>query len=42
MILIVGSILPGLYYGFQHEQGLMIGYMGAMISNLTLDYLHDR
>jgi hypothetical protein len=28
VMLIEGSILPSLYYGFQHDRHLMIGYMG--------------
>jgi predicted membrane channel-forming protein YqfA (hemolysin III family) len=28
VILIVGSILPGMYYGFEHQQKIMITYMG--------------
>jgi predicted membrane channel-forming protein YqfA (hemolysin III family) len=28
VMLIEGSILPSLYYGFQHDRHLMMGYMG--------------
>lgn len=34
VILIEGSILPGMWYGFQHKRGLMITYMRE--SNVTL------
>jgi hypothetical protein len=44
-MLIEGSILPSLYYGFQHDRHLMIGYMGKpllLYSKSELMSSYDR
>lgn len=45
VLLIEGSILPSLYYGFQHDHHLMIGYMGKSLpekSKCKLSFSHNR